>query len=122
MSSRSLGLLAGFFVSQGRSHPASCFLMRSGSSVRKRMRPWRRTLSGRFRISRSRSELLTLARCERALTTGVTGETLPHVLISIVLLGDSLLRVLYGAWQLFQAAAGEDFMKFVQQCFVHKAV
>ena len=38
-SSRSLGLFAGFFVSQGRSSPASCFLISSGSSVRKRMRP-----------------------------------------------------------------------------------
>src|ERR1700730_8792382 len=59
MSSRSLGLLAGFLLSQGRSSPASWRLMSSGSSVRKRMRPCKRTLSGRFSILRSRSELIT---------------------------------------------------------------
>src|SRR5437660_3089603 len=56
MSSRSLGLLAGFFVSQARSSPASCRLMSSGSSVRKRMRPSSRSLSGRFSIFRSSNE------------------------------------------------------------------
>src|SRR5208283_2742167 len=60
MSSRSLGLLAGFFVSQGKSSPANCRLINSGSSVRKRMRPCSRTLSGRFSILRSRRELITL--------------------------------------------------------------
>src|SRR5205807_75632 len=50
------GLFAGFFVSQGRSSPASCRLMSSGSSVRKRMRPCSRTLSGRFSIFRSSNE------------------------------------------------------------------
>src|SRR5580658_10187124 len=70
MSSRSLGLLAGFFVSQGRSLPASCRLMRSGSSVRKRMRPCSRTLSGRFSILRSRSESITLTLPESGIGDG----------------------------------------------------
>ena len=48
MSSRSLGLFCGFFVSQGRSSPASCRLSSSGSSVRNRIRPDRRTVAGRF--------------------------------------------------------------------------
>src|SRR5437870_11818086 len=60
MSSRSLGLFAEFFVSQGRSSPASWRLISSGSSVRKRIRPCSRTLSGRFSIFRSRSELITI--------------------------------------------------------------
>src|SRR5947209_14459473 len=60
MSSRSLGLFSGLLVSHGRSSPASCFLISSGSSVRKRMRPCSRTLSGRFSIFRSRSELITV--------------------------------------------------------------
>src|SRR6266567_1376627 len=48
MSSRSLGLFCGFFVSQERSSPSSCRLIRSGSSVRNRIRPERRTVAGRF--------------------------------------------------------------------------
>src|SRR3954471_884171 len=60
MSSRSLGLLAGFFVSHGRSSPASWRLISSGSSVRKRMRPCNFTLSGRLVISRVRRGFCTL--------------------------------------------------------------
>src|ERR1700730_4621585 len=56
MSSRSLGLLAGFFVSQGKSSPVSCRLISSGSSVRKRIRPCSRTLSGLFSVLRSNNE------------------------------------------------------------------
>src|SRR5581483_4149961 len=56
MSSRSLGLLLGFSLSQGRSQPSSCRRISSGSSVRKRMRPCRRTRSGRLETARVRSE------------------------------------------------------------------
>src|SRR5215470_10936438 len=52
ISSRSLGLFCGLLVSQGRSSPASCRFMSSGSSVRKRIRPCRRTVLGRFSIFR----------------------------------------------------------------------
>src|SRR5258705_4987777 len=125
MSSRSLGLLAGSFVSHGKSQPASCFLIRSGSSVRKRMRPCRRTLSGRFWIGRSSNELLTLARYEKAPTTRVTEnhrENPSSASLYIVLLGDPLLRILNGAGELFQTAAGEDLLEFVEQRIMHQAV
>src|SRR5438445_3028419 len=59
MSSRSLGLLAGFLVSHGRSSPASWRLMSSGSSVRNRMRPCSLTWVGRFSILRSWIEVVT---------------------------------------------------------------
>src|SRR5205807_2550144 len=55
MSSRSLGLLAGFFVSQGKSSPASCRLMSSGSSVRNRILPWSFTCAGSLATARSLS-------------------------------------------------------------------
>src|SRR5579862_1189423 len=60
MSSRSLGLLAGVFVSQAKSSPASWRLISSGSSVRNRMRPAKRTLSGRFSILRCKRDSITL--------------------------------------------------------------
>src|SRR6266567_651175 len=50
ISSRSLGLLFGFLVSQGRSSPASWRLINSGSSVRNRILPGSRTVVGRFSI------------------------------------------------------------------------
>src|SRR5512140_56834 len=59
MSSRSLGLFAGFLVSHGMSQPSSCFLISSGSSVRNRMRPCRRTRSGRFSTGRFLRESVT---------------------------------------------------------------
>src|SRR6266700_5982879 len=59
ISSRSLGLFCGFFVSQGRSSPASCLLMSAGSSVRKRMRPWRHTVCERFSIFLCRRASIT---------------------------------------------------------------
>src|SRR3954464_13701894 len=73
MSSRSLGLLAGFLVSQGMFQPFSCFLMRSGSSVRKRMRPCNLTVGGRFSILRFFSESITQFSC-----AGVKDGPAPH--------------------------------------------
>src|ERR1051326_118759 len=52
MSSRSLGLAAGFFVSHARSSPPSCCLISPGSSVRNSTRPLSLTLSGRLLTSR----------------------------------------------------------------------
>src|SRR5579864_186383 len=48
MSSRSLGLFAGLLVSQGISSPAIWRFTSSGSSVRNRMRPLKRTVGGFF--------------------------------------------------------------------------
>src|SRR6478672_2039748 len=65
ISSRSLGLFCGFFVSQGRSSPASCRRISSGSSVKKRIRPSNLQVSGRFwmlRVSKEGSTAKILAR------------------------------------------------------------
>src|SRR6185369_1332032 len=59
MSSRSLGLFAAFFVSHGMFQPVSCFLISSGSSVRKRMRPRNLTVWGRFSMFRFCSDSIT---------------------------------------------------------------
>src|SRR5437899_7278983 len=59
MSSRSLGFFSGWRVSQGKSSPASCRLMSSGSSVRNRILPVSFTRSGRLRISRLSREFAT---------------------------------------------------------------
>src|SRR5215469_4175067 len=85
MSSRSFGLFAGFLVSHGKSSPASCRLMSSGSSVRNKIRPDNRTLSGRLLISRFTRESFTIkTRVEmisgRALVGRFPGKT-PFTLI-----------------------------------------
>ena len=59
ISSRSLGLRSGCCVSQGRSSPASCRLMSSGSSVRNRIRPCSRTRSGRLVTLRCNNDVFT---------------------------------------------------------------
>src|SRR5271163_1095073 len=142
MSSRSLGLFAGFFVSQGRSSPASCLRMSSGSSVRKRMRPCNLTLSGRFSILRSRSESITLnlrgseiegrPKTWRSLSIvtprggsnpvflrGLCGEELPNHRGHRGTLGTAehgnLSLVIVRIGQRIESAAGEDFFELVHQ-------
>src|SRR5208283_1121424 len=68
ISSRSLGLRSGCCVSHGRSSPASCRLMSSGSSVRNRMRPCSRTRSGRLATVRCNNDVFT-ARFYRRTST-----------------------------------------------------
>src|SRR5579871_1333937 len=128
MSSRSFGLLPGFFVSHGRSSPASCRLISSGSSVRKRMRPCSRTLSGRFSILRSRSELITVNLRRLRLTAGAEPASPYRFHCTAAWLSMYLRRSLPltlvdpGVWERVETAAGKDFLEFVHQCVVHQAV
>src|SRR6202167_131350 len=113
MSSRSFGLLAGWLVSHCISHPASCFLINSGSSVRNRMRPCSRTLSGRFSVLRSSSDEITsmivpLAACHRS-KVQAWSET-------------PILRVTDRTRQFVQSPPREDFLKFVEQRAMHQTI
>src|SRR5678815_2195785 len=131
MSSRSLGLFAGFSVSQGRSQPASCFLMSSGSSVRKRMRPLRRTLSGRLSILRSSRDEITIVFQVRAgvsshlRTTNGTkvheGKQRPRY-VYCTASGLAIFRVFHGTWQGLEPAALEDFLELALESFVDQAI
>src|SRR5438128_11775 len=125
MSSRSLGLLAGFFVSHGSSSPASWRLISCGSSVRKRMRPSSRTLSGRFSIFRSKRESITLSlwACE---FRGRPGAALagPKLLYRHRTNWQflNLTLVLSRIGQGLQPASLEDFLELVDKSVVHQAV
>src|SRR5437870_1375492 len=113
MSSRSLGLFAGFVVSQRRSSPASCRLISSGSSVRKRMRPLSRTLSGRFSILRSRSELIIDPKPNIGAILRHRRQRYHSPHTSIVSLFSACFRVLGGIRQLFQLSPLEDGFELV---------
>src|SRR3954471_6268444 len=107
MSSRSLGLLAGFLVSQGRSSPASWRLMSSGSSVRKRMRPCSFTWLGSFSTLRSLIEVVT----REILNDSEAG-------------GQWLLRSLFRNlrwWQAFDSS-GFDGGEFFEKLVVNKTI
>src|SRR4029077_5327108 len=108
----------GFLVSQARSSPASCRRMSSGSSVKKRIRPGRRTLSGRFSILRLRSDSITRAPEPNFLT----GRTQPPPAIVILSLLPSCARVFDGIRQLLQTSSRKDGAEFPQQRRMNKTI
>src|SRR5688572_12714875 len=75
MLSRSLGYSVdpdGAPGSKGRSSPASCFLRRAGSSVRRRTRPSNRTRSATFETGRRRRLSIIVEEDDRCSGEGAT--------------------------------------------------
>ncbi len=122
MSSRSLGFARGLFVSQGKSQPESCFLIRSGSSVRKRMRPRSCRWSARFSTPRVKRELDTLVSFPPCDSSSLVVQGSRHaasptaVLYRAKLSAPEASRFAFFAvpnwtWQFFQPAPGKNILE-----------
>src|SRR5438445_10715192 len=94
--------------------------MSSGSSVKKRIRPGRRTLSGRFSILRFRSDSITRVPEPGELPSA--GRMLPPSPTLILSLLPSRARVFDGIRQTLQTFSLKDGAEFTQQRRMNKTI